>query len=96
MGYFLELLDAICGHENMVVLSVQCIGVSFSLVLHITSYTYLQEESALKLATDSVDFGTIWFRGIKDLRSGGECDDDPDFRFYFAGEGQAELTFDLF
>lgn len=95
MGCFLELLDAICGHENIVLLSVHCIGVTFSLALHITGYTYLNEERALKLATNTSDFGTIWFRDVKNLERGGDLDDEPDYRFCFAG-GQAELTFNLF
>lgn len=95
MGYFLELLDAICGHDNTVTLHVHCVGVTFSLVLHITGYVYLQAERALKLATDSLDFGTIWFRAVEHLERGEETDDEPDYRFEFAG-GQAELTFDLY
>lgn len=96
MEYFLELLDALCGHENIVLLGIHCVGVTFNLALHITGYMYLQEERTLKLATDSLDSGVIWFRDVHDVERGDEYDDSPDYRFCFAGDGQAELTFNLF
>lgn len=95
MRNFLELLDALCGHDNMVILGVRCMGISFSLVLHITGYKFIQEERILKLSTDSLDFGTIWFQGIKNVERGDLMADEPDYRFSFTG-GQADMTFNLY
>ncbi|EHF00306.1 hypothetical protein [Enterocloster citroniae] len=95
MVNFLELLKAVCGHDNEVLMVIRGIGCSFSLLLPIKDYKYIPSENTLKLSTETSDSGCFWFENIYQVERGLEYDDEPDYKIYYKG-GQADLTFMLY
>ena len=94
MEKFLELLNALCGHDNQTLINIRGLGFCVTLTLSIMDYSYNPSENSLILMAETVDYGDIRFNRIRGVERKTDLENVVTYYLYFDG-GEARIICNL-